>query len=180
MKLNIGAGNDILPGYVNLDIAKLPGVDIVHDVNKLPLPFQDNTVDEAYAKDIIEHIQEYHLLLKDLHRIMKPGATLKIMSPHFTSCNGPSDPSHCHVFAVRTFSFFCRENPNFDWESRKYYYSFSFSRLQSVRITFPKHFLWDRINEFVVNIHPKVQMFYELTGWSRLFPAENIVVVMVK
>jgi len=36
-KLNLGCGNDIKKDYVNLDIAKLQGVNVVWDVNKLPL-----------------------------------------------------------------------------------------------------------------------------------------------
>ena len=38
-KLNLGCGNDIRQGYINLDVAELDGVDVVWDVNKLPLPF---------------------------------------------------------------------------------------------------------------------------------------------
>ena len=38
IKLHLGCGTDIRAGWVNLDCAKLPGVDIVHDLNVLPLP----------------------------------------------------------------------------------------------------------------------------------------------
>ena len=48
MKLNIGCGKKILNGYINLDVVKLPGVDIVHDLNKYPWPFKDNYFDEIY------------------------------------------------------------------------------------------------------------------------------------
>lgn len=38
LKINLGCGTDIKPGWVNVDIAKLDGVDIVHDLDELPLP----------------------------------------------------------------------------------------------------------------------------------------------
>jgi len=31
-KLNLGAGKDIKPDYINLDIVKLPSIDVVHNV----------------------------------------------------------------------------------------------------------------------------------------------------
>lgn len=40
MKLNLGCGNDIREGWVNLDINKKEGVNVVHDLNEVPLPFE--------------------------------------------------------------------------------------------------------------------------------------------
>jgi predicted SAM-dependent methyltransferase len=57
MKLNIGCGKKILEGYVNLDKIKLPGVDVVQDLNKYPWEFQDNTFDEIYADNVMEHLE---------------------------------------------------------------------------------------------------------------------------
>lgn len=179
MKLNLGCGNDILEGYVNLDKYNLDGVDAVHDIEKLPLPFPDDHFDEIYAKDIIEHI-DYIPVLKDLHRIMKPGGILTIKSPHYTSTNFWTDPTHKHAFAVRTFSFFAKNNPNFKYENRKYYFDFAFRRINKVRITFSKHFPHNWVMEKIVNMHPKIQMIYELTGWHTLFPAENVEVELMK
>lgn len=179
MKINLGAGNDIKEGYVNLDCFKLPGIDIVHDLNVLPLPFKDNSVDEVYAKDVLEHV-DYIPLLKDLHRIMKPGATLVAFVPHWTSCNQFTDPQHRNFFAVRTFQFFCSDKVYMKSVDRSYYSDFHF-KSHKVRITFPRHFgplSW--LNEWLVNLSPVTQMLFELTAWSRLFPAENIFAVLVR
>ena len=83
-KLNLGSGKDIKQGWVNLDSAKLPGVDVVHDIEKLPLPFKDSEFDEILCQDVLEHI-EYIPILKDIHRILKMGGKLKIRVPHFTN-----------------------------------------------------------------------------------------------
>src|SRR4051812_1511318 len=71
-KLNIGCGTDTKEGWVNLDAAGLPGVDVVHDIEKLPLPFADDSFDEILAQDVLEHV-EYVPVLQDLRRILKKG-----------------------------------------------------------------------------------------------------------
>ena len=45
-KINICSGKDIKQNYVNLDSVKIPGVDVVHDLNKYPYPFEDNQFNE--------------------------------------------------------------------------------------------------------------------------------------
>lgn len=179
MKVNVGAGHDIKDGYVNLDACKFDGIDIVHDLNRLPLPFKDDSVDEFYCKDVLEHV-DYIPLLRDMLRCLRKDGRIVAMVPHYTSTNMYSDPQHRNFFAIRSFSFFCKENPHFDWAVKPYCYDFEFQRLARSRITFPRHFLWDRINEFLVNVHPKVQMLYELTAWHAFFPAENVEVELVK
>ena len=49
MKLNIGAGHDIYDGWINHDIAALPGIDVVHDLNLTPWPWNDESMDEVVA-----------------------------------------------------------------------------------------------------------------------------------
>jgi len=56
MKLNLGCGYTILDGWVNLDYLDGQGVDVVHDLEKFPYPFKDNTFDKVLASHIIEHV----------------------------------------------------------------------------------------------------------------------------
>src|SRR5436309_921097 len=74
-RLNLGSGTDVREGYVNLDIAALPGVDVVHDLSRLPLPFEDAQFEEVLCKDILEHL-DYVPVLRELHRIIRPGGRL--------------------------------------------------------------------------------------------------------
>jgi len=178
-KLNIGCGRDIRKGYVNLDVSNIKGVNIVHDLNSLPLPFDDNVFDEILCKDVLEHV-EYTLLLKELHRILKPNGRIIATFPHFTSLNNYIDPTHRHMFSIRTFGFFTRSNPYLDWNNRNYYFDFSFNKLIKSKITFTKFLPYNIIVEFFVNLHPKIQTLYEMTFISRLFPAENIEIEIEK
>jgi len=42
--------------YIGVDIAKTEAVDIIHDLNIFPWPFEDNSVDEVFCSHYIEHI----------------------------------------------------------------------------------------------------------------------------
>jgi len=59
MKINLGAGGDIRQGFVNHDIAQLPGIDVVHDLDVYPWPWEDASADEIVAKDLLEHLEDF-------------------------------------------------------------------------------------------------------------------------
>src|SRR5262249_30621074 len=104
-RLNLGCGTDIRAGWINLDKAALPGVDVVHDLALVPLPFPDGQFEHVCAKDVLEHV-DYIPLLRELHRVLRPGGKLEIQVPHFTSAANYIDPTHVRRFSVRTFEFF--------------------------------------------------------------------------
>jgi ubiquinone/menaquinone biosynthesis C-methylase UbiE len=175
-KLNLGCGKDIRAGYVNLDSARLSGVDVVHDLNTLPLPFPDGEFDEILAKDVLEHVDSV-AVLRDLHRIMAPGALLHVQVPHFSSAANYVDPTHRVRFSIRTFDFFVRGAGH----DRDYYFDFHFSRIAARRISFERGVLvYNRLVEPLVNSSARLQKYYELTAMVALFPAANIHVTLVK
>ncbi|MDP3779170.1 MAG: class I SAM-dependent methyltransferase [bacterium] len=183
-KLNLGCGIDIKEGWINLDSINIPGVDVVHDIEKLPLPFGDGEFDEILAQDVLEHV-DYIPVLKDLHRILKKGGILRIRTPHFTSKNNFIDPTHRRLFSVSTWDFFVKSptlNKHLEKE-RAYYFDFSFEKKACSRIIFEKSsriFFYNRICEWFFNRSPRIQSFYESTGLSRIFPAENIIAKLIK
>ena len=183
-KLNLGCGMDIKQGWVNLDSIGVPGVDVVHDIEKLPLPFGAEVFDEILAQDVLEHV-DYIPVLKDLHRILKKGGVLRIRTPHFTSKNNFVDPTHRRMFSVSTWDFFVK-SPSLSKhieKERAYYFDFSFDKKDKCRITFEKSsriFFYNRICERFFNLSSRTQSFYESTGLSRFWPAENIIVDLIK
>jgi predicted SAM-dependent methyltransferase len=183
-RLNLGCGHDIRPGWVNLDSAKIEGVDVVHDIERLPLPFKDGEFDEILCNDVLEHV-EYIPVLRDLHRILKPGGKLTIRVPHFTSRNTYSDPTHKKAFGIRTMEFFVQDSQLNKDKHREYYFDFHFSKLASVKITFEKNIFFIKyVNNYIiaplVNSSQGMCHFFEQTGFSRMFPAENIIFELMK
>jgi ubiquinone/menaquinone biosynthesis C-methylase UbiE len=177
-KLNLGCGTDIRSGWVNLDSAKLAGVDVVWDVERVPLPFRDAEFDEVLCQDILEHVN-YVPILKDLHRILKDSGRITIRVPHFTSKNNYIDPTHKKMFSMRTFDFFTKHS----MKGRGYYFDFAFGHVASARMTFElssRLFFFNKLARWFFNRNRQTQDFYESTFLSRLFPAQNIIVTLVK
>ena len=111
-RLNLGCGQDIKQGYVNLDSVRMPGVDKVHDLNKIPYPFKDNTFDITYASHVLEHLDDVPGVLRELRRISKPEAKIIIRVPFFPSMYAASDPTHKHFFTYKTFDYFADVETN--------------------------------------------------------------------
>jgi len=66
---------------VGMDKYSLEGVDVVHDLEKTPYPFNDNEFDEIRTHHVLEHIQNFFGLMEECHRILKPGGKFKYGCP---------------------------------------------------------------------------------------------------
>lgn len=179
--LNLGCGTDIRPGWVNLDSSSaIPGVDVVHDLDTLPLPFPSERFTHILAQDVLEHLQDPVGTLRELHRILRVGGRLTIRVPHFTSRNNWTDPTHRNRFAIEWFDFFVQGSRR--KQERPYYFDFAFSRCVEERITFEgvtPWTLWNPVLGWLVNGSRRLRSAYERTP-LRVFPADNIVVVLEK
>ena len=84
MKLNLGCGDDVREGYINIDVRKTkPNVLVIDLEKELLKAFPDESADEIIAKDFIEHIlwRRVEDLLKDIFRVLKRGGRLFIQVP---------------------------------------------------------------------------------------------------
>jgi len=77
VKLNLGAGDIPIDGYVNID--RKTGQEVY------PLAYDDNSVDEIRASHILEHfgMREVEKVLKNWVDKLKPGGLIKIAVPDF-------------------------------------------------------------------------------------------------
>ena len=112
-KLNLGCGRDIKKGYINLDKAKVQGVDIVHDLDNYPWPFKDNYFDEIYGRDFIEHTDDLVKTMKEINRISKNNAKLRLIVPYWHS-SGAFYPNHNYFFNIDSLKMFTEKNRSYD------------------------------------------------------------------
>lgn len=107
LRLNLGCGNDIRPGYVNHDIARhRPEVDVVHDLRTLPWPWQDGVAAEIQLMDVVEHLPDVVAVIDECWRILAPGGVLHVSVPHYESENAWIDPTHRRGFHLDSFDYF--------------------------------------------------------------------------
>ena len=98
IKLNLGCGETKKAGYVNVDWNFRDNPDVVHDLNVFPYPFADSTFDLVEADHVLEHLDKPFLVMKELHRILKPSGRVIIRVPHFS--RGFTHAEHAHGFDV--------------------------------------------------------------------------------
>lgn len=105
-KLNLGCDRDYKEGWVNLDFHKNLKCDVVHNLNKFPWPFKDNEADFILMNHVLEHLDDVPRVMKELWRISKPGAIIRITVPYFNNFNAYRDATHKQFFTWDTLTPF--------------------------------------------------------------------------
>ena len=82
MKLNLG-GMRKREGYTIAGLWK--GSDIKIDLESENWPWASEEIEDIRASHILEHIKEPYSFLSECYRILKPGARLTIIVPHWHS-----------------------------------------------------------------------------------------------
>lgn len=107
IRLDIGCGSRKKDGFVGVDQFSMPGVDVVlnvvgkgEDGKFLAWPWADNTVDEIHSSHFVEHLDfnrhnpERVHFYNEAFRVMKPGAKMAIIVPHWASNRAYGDFTH--------------------------------------------------------------------------------------
>ncbi|GAB7013712.1 hypothetical protein JCM18549_19830 [Halolamina salina] len=102
-KLNLGCGWDYRDGWHNVDIREECQPDEVVDLDEYPWPWEDDTFEHVRAWNVVEHVQDLHHTLNELHRIVSPGGTIAVAFPHPAGRSQWIDPTHEHTLLPETF-----------------------------------------------------------------------------
>ena len=128
LRLNLGAADRRVTGFVSVDIA--PPADIVCDLSG-PWPWPNSSVDEVIAMDVCEHIvsrpaESFDVgaligmpdprprmldgrihFMNQLHRVLKPGARATVETPNAARGSGYfQDPTHVSPWCLSSFKYF--------------------------------------------------------------------------
>jgi SAM-dependent methyltransferase len=79
MHLWIGGAGLELPGFVNLDVAAVPGVDLV--ANAARLPFLPASLDSIACLALLEHVPDPDRVVAEMFRVLKPGGEAQVVVP---------------------------------------------------------------------------------------------------
>jgi predicted SAM-dependent methyltransferase len=84
LKLHLGCGDKILPGWVNIDTVPRPGAASVSmDIGALPYP--DASVAEVLAEHVLEHLDfaDERRVWTEVSRVLRPGGLFRLEVPDF-------------------------------------------------------------------------------------------------
>ena len=123
MELLIGCGKnrdkkvkiDAIPNtwteLVTLDYEPTCEPDVLHDLNSIPYPFDDNVFDEIHAYEVLEHCGaqgDYRFFFNQFYefwRILKPGGYFCGTVPMWDSMWAWGDPGHKRIITDGTLVF---------------------------------------------------------------------------
>jgi SAM-dependent methyltransferase len=148
-----------MPGAINVDLTADTKPDVVHDLNLRPWPFEASSFDEVHAYDVIEHLDDVLKTIEEIHRVARPGGTLSVIVPHFSSDGAFTDPTHRHYFGAGTFDYVTEGHPN------AFYTGARFRMLQRQIVFRPT-----LVNKLVHRIANSLPQAYE-QRWTWVFPA---------
>lgn len=80
--VNLGCGDQLLDGFLNIDFFTTAGIDYGADL-RYPLRVESDLFDGVFSEHTFEHLTyaEGAALLGECHRILKPGALIRIVVP---------------------------------------------------------------------------------------------------
>jgi hypothetical protein len=96
LKLDLGCGKNIAPGFEGVDVLPFDGVKHVVHLGRDVWPWDDHSVDEAHSSHFLEHltpVQRVHFF-NELGRVLKIGAVARIITPHWSNACAYGDPTH--------------------------------------------------------------------------------------
>ena len=77
--LYVGGAGSTVPGYINVDLFPLPGVDVVCDAARLP--FRDEIFERVELDAVLEHTADPRAIVGDIRRCLAPGGWLHAVVP---------------------------------------------------------------------------------------------------
>ena len=163
--LDVGCGkNKREADAIGLDRQPGSDADVLCELTRFPWPLRDNCADKVYLSHFLEHQADVLRAMAEVHRIAKPGAEVVVVTPHYSSIDSYTDPSHLVHLGFHSFDYFVRDSfEDFTYGSGGF-------RILERRITFGGNLLLDGLGRLLAGISPD---FYE-KHFAWIFPARNI------
>lgn len=105
----------VFTNLVTLDIDERHGPNVVHDLNNIPYPFENEEFDEIHAYEVLEHCgtqgdwKFFFEQFTEFHRILKPNGYLCASVPMWDSEWAWADPGHRRIIAKNSLMFLEQE-----------------------------------------------------------------------
>ncbi|SDA79221.1 Methyltransferase domain-containing protein [Butyrivibrio sp. INlla18] len=121
VKIDIGCGRRKQDGFIGIVNSPYSMADHVLDLNKDPLPFEDNSVDYVFSSHCLEHLENLEHILAEIYRVCKDRAQIFITVPYYQQSANFANIYHNNqiAFNEHTFRFFSSDEecdiPKEDW-----------------------------------------------------------------
>jgi SAM-dependent methyltransferase len=152
--LDVGCGINKLAGAIGIDRNPRTRADVLCDLDHFPYPFRDSSFQRLQAIHVIEHLSDVIRSMEEFHRLVSPGGTVLLATPHYTDFSSFCDPTHRWHLNSFSFRYFGQDDAGFG------YYSTARFREKKMRLRLLA--LWRYLGfEFLVNHSLRFRRFWE-------------------
>ena len=177
--LELGCGPHRKEGRIGIDRIDLPSVDVVSDLEEGLSFLPDNSVDEIHCRSVLEHIQNFENLIREIVRVLKRHGRAYVFVPHFSNPYCYSDYTHKRFFGLYTFYYFVDSEHQLKRKVPDFYTDIRINII-SQRLVFRSPFWFSRQLKkavgLLVNCHRTLMEFYE-QHLCYIFPCYGIEIV---
>ena len=92
LRLDVGCGSQARPGFVGIDARRTPATAIVADARALAV--QSQVADEVYASCLLEHFDNPHEVLREIHRVLHAEGQAVLRLPNLGTYSSHLDTTH--------------------------------------------------------------------------------------
>ncbi len=163
--LDIGCGKrKVEPDAFGIDISPDSAADAVWNLDRYPWPLEDNRFVRIHMSHVIEHLDDPMRAMAEVWRVARDGADVFIATPHFSSHNSYTDPTHKRHLGARSFEYFTgRDFPSFTGSPFRF-------EVIKVELTFGGNFVLDGLGRFLAG--RSLKWYERHAAW--VFPALDI------
>ncbi len=152
------------PGAIGVDRQPGSAADVLADLARFPWPFSEDCADRIYLSHFLEHQPDILRAMAEVHRIARRGAEVHVVTPHYSSPDSYTDPTHLHHLGFHSFDYCAQASfQNFTYNAGGF-------RILERRLSFGGNLILDGLGRLLAAI--SVDFYEKHFAW--IFPARNI------
>jgi SAM-dependent methyltransferase len=151
-------------GAIGVDRQPGSAADVIADLACFPWPFQDSCAARVYLSHFVEHQTDILRVMAEVYRVARPGAEVLIVTPHFSSPDSYTDPTHHFHLGYHSFDYFTGQSFS------DFTYNLGGFEILDRRLEFGSNFLLDNLGRMAAGI--SIDFYEKHLAW--IFPGRNL------
>ncbi len=165
MILDVGCGKrKAEAGAIGIDMSPDSAADHVWNLDRYPWPLPGDAFARIHMSHVIEHLEDPMRAMAEVYRVARDGADVFVTTPHFSSHNSYTDPTHRRHLAAASFEYFTgKDFPTFSGAACRF-------EIVGVELTFGGNLVLDNLGRFLAR--RSLRWYERHAAW--VFPALDI------